>query len=67
MFVHTVAVTKKIKWVLHPIVMAMAMEKMGIMETGGGVHIAMSTENKKDVSTCKSKMFKTKSMIAGRV
>ena len=29
------------EWALHPIVMAMATEKMGIMETGGGVHIVL--------------------------
>ena len=36
------------EWVLHPIVMAMAMGKMGIMATGGGVHSVMATENKKE-------------------
>ena len=36
------------EWVLHPNVMAMAMEKMGIMATGGDVHTVMAMENKKD-------------------
>ena len=54
--VHTATATKNInqnfpslnaimEWVLHPIVMATAMEKMGIMATGGGVHTATAREN----------------------
>ena len=37
------------EWVLHPIVMATAMQKMGIMATGGGVYIVMAIENKNDL------------------
>ena len=36
-----------IKWVLHPNVVAMEIEKLGIMTSGGGVHIVMAFENKK--------------------
>ena len=32
-----------IKWVLNPIVMATALEKMDNMATGGGVHTVMTT------------------------
>ena len=30
------------KWVLYPIVLAMAMDKMGLMETSEGIHIAVT-------------------------
>ena len=36
------------EWVQYAFVMATAMEKMGVMATGGGVHTATATENKKD-------------------
>ena len=36
------------EWVLHPIVTAMAMKKLGIMATDGGVDTVMAMENKKD-------------------
>ena len=34
------------KWVLHLIVMAMAIEKMGLMATSEGVHIALTIARK---------------------
>ena len=34
------------KWVLYPIATAMAMEKLGIMATGGGVHTAVTMVTK---------------------
>ena len=34
------------EWVLHPIVTATAMEKMGIMVTGGGVQTVVTTATK---------------------
>ena len=36
------------EWVLHQTVTTTAMEKMGIMATGGGVHTVTSMESKKD-------------------
>ena len=42
------------KWVLYPIVTKMAMEKMGVMETDGGVHTVTVTENIKSCRSCRS-------------
>ena len=50
--VHTVTATTKfsvvMEWVQYPFMTAMAMEKMGIMESGDGIHTvtAMATGKK---------------------
>ena len=41
------------KWILHPIAMAMAMEKMGIMETDGGADTVMTMENIQNCPCCR--------------
>ena len=42
------------KWVPHPIVLVMVMEQMGIVETDGGVHTVIATENIKSYCCCRS-------------
>ena len=42
------------KWVQHPIVLAMVMEQTGIMETDGGVHTVTAVENIKSCCCCRS-------------
>ena len=41
-----------IKWDLHPNMMTMVIDKMGIVATNGGVHILTAMKNKKDFICC---------------